>query len=132
MPGSWKIPSGKTLPAGSGAIKGGRMSGRRNIVDCCSISNPMARAWIISFLPMYYFFYGLLYLVSLLPMRILYLLSDGIYGLLYYAFKYRRDVVMGNLLIAFPALTEEERVRIAKKFYHNFIDSFIEVIKLLS
>jgi KDO2-lipid IV(A) lauroyltransferase len=39
---------------------------------------------------------------------------------------------MNNLLIAFPEKTESERVRIAKQFYRNFIDSFIEVIKLLS
>src|SRR6185312_5913623 len=81
---------------------------------------------------MYYFFYSLLYLVSLLPMRILYLLSDGIYGLVYYGFGYRKKVVMANLQIAFPDMTEAERTRIAKKFYRNFIDSFIEVIKLLS
>ncbi len=37
-----------------------------------------------------------------------------------------------NLGIAFPEKTEEERKRIAKDFYHNFIDSFIETIKLLS
>ena len=81
---------------------------------------------------MYYFFYGLLWLVSLLPMRVLYLLSDGCYGLVYHVFSYRKDVVMGNLLIAFPEKTEAERVKIAKKFYHNFIDSFVEVIKLVS
>jgi KDO2-lipid IV(A) lauroyltransferase len=81
---------------------------------------------------MYYFFYGLLYLVSLLPMRVLYLLSDGIYGLVYYGFGYRKKVVMANLAIAFPHLTEKERTAIAKKFYHNFIDSLVEVIKLLS
>jgi KDO2-lipid IV(A) lauroyltransferase len=81
---------------------------------------------------MYYFFYGLLYLLSLLPMRILYLLSDGLYLLLYYGFGYRKKVVMTNLQIAFPDKTEAERKKIAKKFYRNFIDSFIEVIKLLS
>jgi KDO2-lipid IV(A) lauroyltransferase len=81
---------------------------------------------------MYYFFYGLLYLVSLLPMRILYILADGIYGLVYYAFGYRKKVVMDNLQRAFPEKTEAERTRIAKKFYRNFIDSFMEVIKLLS
>lgn len=81
---------------------------------------------------MYYFFYSLLYLVSLLPMGILYLLSDGIYGLVYYVFGYRRKVVMDNLDRAFPEKTNAERIRIAKKFYHNLIDSFIEVIKLLS
>src|ERR1700754_3423667 len=81
---------------------------------------------------MYYLFYGFLYLVSLLPMRILYFISDAIYGLIYYILGYRKKVVMSNLAIAFPDKTEAERERIAKKFYHNFIDSFIEVIKLVS
>ena len=39
---------------------------------------------------------------------------------------------MGNLLIAFPEKTEEERVKIAKAFYHNFLDTFIETLKFLS
>ncbi len=39
---------------------------------------------------------------------------------------------MKNLLIAFPEKTEQERTRIAKDFYHNFIDTFIETVKLLS
>jgi Kdo2-lipid IVA lauroyltransferase/acyltransferase len=81
---------------------------------------------------MYYFLYAFLYLVSLLPMRLLYVLSDGIYVLVYHMIGYRKKVVMSNLEIAFPEKTSEERIRIAKKFYHNFIDSFIEVIKLIS
>ena len=81
---------------------------------------------------MYYLFYGFLYIVSLLPMRVLYLLSDVIYGIVYYVFGYRRKVVMDNLRQAFPDKTEAELVGIAKKFYHNFIDSFVEVIKLVS
>jgi Kdo2-lipid IVA lauroyltransferase/acyltransferase len=81
---------------------------------------------------MYYLLYGALYLISLLPMRLLYLLADGIYMLVYHGFGYRKDVVMANLRIAFPDKTEAERAGIAKKFYHNFIDSFIEVIKLVS
>ncbi len=39
---------------------------------------------------------------------------------------------MDNLLIAFPEKTEKERIRIAKDFYHNLIDSFVESIKLIS
>lgn len=81
---------------------------------------------------MYYLFYGFLYLVSLLPMRVLYFISDAIYGLIYYVLGYRKKVVMSNLAIAFPEKTEAARKKIAKKFYHNFIDSFIEVIKLVS
>lgn len=81
---------------------------------------------------MYYIIYPLLYLLSLLPWFVLYLLSDGIYVLIYYVFGYRKEVVMKNLLIAFPEKTEAERLRIAKEFYHNFTDTFIETIKLLS
>lgn len=81
---------------------------------------------------MYYVVYGLLWLVSLLPLRVLYLLSDAIYGLIFYVLKYRRGVVLSNLQIAFPEKSDQERWLIAKQFYHNLIDTFIETIKLLS
>ena len=81
---------------------------------------------------MCYIVYGLLYAVSLLPLRVLYLLSDFAYFLLYYVFGYRKKVVMDNLLQAFPEKTEQERKKIAKQFYLNFTDNFIEVIKLVS
>ncbi len=81
---------------------------------------------------MYYIVYGFLWLISLLPLRVLYILSDCFYGLIFYIIRYRRDVVANNLRIAFPEKTEKERKRIAKKFYHNFTDNFIEVIKLIS
>ncbi|MBS1573934.1 MAG: lipid A biosynthesis acyltransferase, partial [Bacteroidetes bacterium] len=81
---------------------------------------------------MYYIVYGIFYLLSLLPLRVLYIISDGFYALVYYIFKYRRDVVSSNLKIAFPEKTDAERKIIEKKFYHNFIDTFIEMIKLIS
>jgi len=65
-------------------------------------------------------------------MRLLYILSDGIYGIVYYMIGYRKIVVMQNLEIAFPEKSIAERVTIAKAFYHNLIDSFIETIKLTS
>lgn len=39
---------------------------------------------------------------------------------------------MNNLAIVFPEKTLAERKKIAKKFYRNFIDTFIESIKMLS
>lgn len=39
---------------------------------------------------------------------------------------------MENLAIAFPEKTQEERIAIAKQFYKNLIDTFLESIKLLS
>ena len=81
---------------------------------------------------MYYVVYGLFWLISLIPLRVLYFFSDAIYGLVFYILKYRRKIVMSNLLIAFPEKTEKERKVIAKKFYHNLIDMFIETLKMVS
>src|SRR3981189_3769931 len=81
---------------------------------------------------MYYIISGLFYMLSLLPMRILYILSDGIYLVVYYVIGYRKKVVMKNLEMAFPEKSNAERIKIAKAFYHNLLDSFIETIKLVS
>jgi KDO2-lipid IV(A) lauroyltransferase len=81
---------------------------------------------------MYYIIYGFLYLFSLLPFRVIYLISDFIFFLLYYVFEYRKKAVMVNLQIAFPEKSVEERKSIAKQFYHNFTDTFLEIIKLIS
>lgn len=81
---------------------------------------------------MYYIVYGTLYLVSLIPLKLLYLAGDGIYALLYYLVRYRRDVVEKNLALAFPEKTSEERKKIEKKFYRNFVDNFIETLKIIS
>jgi Kdo2-lipid IVA lauroyltransferase/acyltransferase len=81
---------------------------------------------------MYSIVYGLLYLVSLLPLRVLYLFSDFAYFIIYYVAGYRKKVVLDNLSIAFPEKTESEKKQIAKEFYRNFTDNFIETIKLIS
>ncbi len=80
----------------------------------------------------YYPVYWLLYLLSLLPLRVLYLLSDFAFFILYRVVAYRKDVVYDNLKIAFPEKTDEERKRIAKEFYLNFTDTFIEMLKMIS
>jgi len=81
---------------------------------------------------MYYIIYPFLYLISLLPFFILYGLSDIVAFLLNRVFRYRRDVVLSNLKIAFPQKTEEERKEIATQFYQYFADSFIETVKFIS
>jgi KDO2-lipid IV(A) lauroyltransferase len=80
----------------------------------------------------YYFIFPIFYLISLLPLRVLYLLSDVVYLIIYYLVKYRRDVVYKNLTIAFPNATHEEKIKISKSFYKKFVDTFIETIKLIS
>jgi len=81
---------------------------------------------------MYYIVFPLLYLVSLLPFFILYGISDFIAFLMRRVFKYRREVILGNLRIAFPEKTEAERIQIARKFYQYFTDTFIESLKCIS
>jgi len=80
----------------------------------------------------YYFVYGLLFLVSLLPMFVLYALSDLLTFLVFRVIGYRKDVVLANLKIAFPEKNAEEREKIAKDFYRLFMDTLMETIKLLS
>jgi KDO2-lipid IV(A) lauroyltransferase len=81
---------------------------------------------------MYYFIYGILYLLSLLPWFIMYGISDLLSFLNWHIIGYRKDVVLGNLRIAFPEKTEDERRQIARAFYRNFTDMIVESIKVIS
>lgn len=77
----------------------------------------------------FYLIYPLIVLISILPFRILYWVSDLLFLILYYVLGYRKKTVMENLKIAFPEKTEEELKRIMKEFYHHFLDIFMEMIK---
>lgn len=55
--------------------------------------------------------------------------ADFLWILNYYIIGYRKKVVLENLKIVFPEKSEEERKRIAKKFFRNFSDFIIESIK---
>ncbi len=76
--------------------------------------------------------YWLFHALSLLPFRMLYILSDIEYLLVYYVVRYRRGVVRKNLTSSFPEKTTKEIKMIEKKFYHWFCDYFFEAVKLLS
>ncbi len=81
---------------------------------------------------MYYFVFALLYLFSLLPYFIIYAISNCIAFLLYHVVRYRRKVVFSNLTYAFPEKSAPEIQTIAKQFYKNFCDSWLETIKMIS
>jgi len=70
--------------------------------------------------------------IARLPERLRYLLSDGLAWLLRSVVKYRRAVVEGNILIAFPERSLAERTEIRDKFYTNFTDVFLEQIWMLT
>jgi Kdo2-lipid IVA lauroyltransferase/acyltransferase len=78
----------------------------------------------------FYIFYGLNWVVTLLPLPVLYLTSDFLYLVLYYFPSYRRKVVRTNLTNSFPEKSEKEIISIEKKFYRHLADLFIETLKL--
>ena len=76
--------------------------------------------------------YAIFYAISLLPLRVLYVLSDMFSFLVYHVLRYRRGVVRGNLTSSFPEKSTKEIKRIERQFYQWFCDYFMESIKLLS
>ena len=81
---------------------------------------------------LYYTVYIIWYALSLLPMRILYLLSDILFFILFYIIRYRRRTVWVNLVTSFPEREPEDFEVIEKQFYHWFCDYLVESIKLMS
>ena len=80
----------------------------------------------------FWLIYPLLWFLSKLPFKALYLLSDAVYILIYHIIGYRKKTVRFNLVTAFPEKSSTELKQIEKKFYHHLCDLFIEMIKTLS
>jgi len=78
----------------------------------------------------FYIFFGINYLITLLPLRVLYLFSDFFYLVMYYIAGYRRKVVAANLRNAFPEKSEAERKEIERRFYKHLCDLFVETLKI--
>lgn len=77
----------------------------------------------------YILVYPVIWIISMLPFRILYAISDGVYLLVYYLIGYRKKVVFNNLKLAFPEKSDKEIIELSKKFYRHFVDVFVEMIK---
>lgn len=77
-------------------------------------------------------FYPILWLISILPFRVLYLFSDFVYIIVYYIIGYRKKTVRKNIALALPHLSEKERRVIEKKSFHHLCDMFLEMIKTLT
>lgn len=78
------------------------------------------------------FLIKILYLISKLPLKILYVFSDIIFFLNYHFIGYRKKVITENLTRSFPGKTKEEIAAIRKKFYLNFSDYLAETVKSFS
>lgn len=71
-------------------------------------------------------------LISFLPFRLLYGLSNFIAWLLGEVIHYRQEVIDQNLERSFPDKNRQERAAIRKEFYRNFSDILVESFKSLS
>ena len=80
----------------------------------------------------YLLLYPILWLISILPFRLLYVFSDAVYLLVYYIIGYRKNTVRNNLAMALPHLSDKERLNIEKKFYSHMCDMFLEMVKTIS
>jgi Kdo2-lipid IVA lauroyltransferase/acyltransferase len=83
--------------------------------------------WVFKILVVPFF-----YLVSVLPLPLLFVFSNLLYVLVYHVAGYRKTVVLSNLRKSFPEKSESELVSVMKKFYLHFCDVIFETIKLLT
>lgn len=80
----------------------------------------------------YYISIPFIYLVSILPFPLLYILSDILYFILFRVLGYRKQVVLENLRNSFPEKTEQEINLICKRYYKYLADLFLETFKTLT
>jgi lauroyl/myristoyl acyltransferase len=76
--------------------------------------------------------FPLLWLISILPFRLFYFLSDILYVIVYYIVGYRKKTVRENLAMALPHLSDAERKIIERKSYQHLCDMFLEMVKTLT
>lgn len=71
-----------------------------------------------------------LYILSLLPLPVLYFFSSLLYYPLYYIIGYRKKVVRENLQNSFPKKSLQDIVQIEKTFFKYLTDLVFEIIKM--
>jgi len=80
----------------------------------------------------YIIIYPILWVISILPFRLIYMLSDILSFLLYRIIGYRKKTVKSNLRLVFPEKSEKQINLITKNFYKHLCDLFLEMIKTLT
>lgn len=77
------------------------------------------------------FYYLVVYPVSLLPLRVLYLLANLIKWLFIYVFPYRKKVIQANLQRVFPGKSTAEISQLTHEYYTFLSDLIVESVKNL-
>ncbi|MEM7657725.1 MAG: lysophospholipid acyltransferase family protein [Bacteroidota bacterium] len=76
--------------------------------------------------------WGVIQVLSRIPIWGLYRLSDGLFLLIYGGLGYRKKVVYDNLRQCFPDWEEAELHQQTRRFYRHFCDVIVETIKSFS
>lgn len=64
-----------------------------------------------------------------LPFRVIYIISDFLYLIIFHVAGYRRKVVYINLKNSFPEKSKKEIDQIERRYYHHFCDLILESVK---
>jgi len=76
--------------------------------------------------------YPFLWIISVLPYRLFYAVSDFIFFMVYQVVGYRKKVVWDNLTLTFPEKDPAELRQIRLRFYRHMCDMFLEMVKTIS
>lgn len=74
---------------------------------------------------------GVLFIISLIPLRVGYIFSSFLYFILKNVVKYRKKVIMSNLQLVFPNKNKSEIETVTKKYYRHLSDIFVEIMYAL-
>jgi KDO2-lipid IV(A) lauroyltransferase len=75
---------------------------------------------------------SLLFIISYLPVRILYVLFYPFYIVICYIIKYRKEVTLKNLTLSFPEKSHKEILTLYKQYQKHLTDLGAEMVKMLS
>jgi len=97
-------------------------------LNVCSTVKPSIKNIINFQLFMFYILYAFIWIITWLPLRVLYIISDIFFPVVYYIVGYRKNVVRLNLTRSFPDKTVKERRTIERRYYHFLCDLIVETI----
>lgn len=98
------------------------------IANCIIFDNYIAS---IMHAVLFYLSYPFIYLVALLPFRLLYVISDIFYYIMLMT-GYRKAVIVANLKNSFPEKSEKEIQALFKVYYQYMCDLIFETLKTIT
>lgn len=81
---------------------------------------------------LYWIIYGFVFIISLIPSPVIYLISELFWIILMICppLRYRKKIVRKNLADSFPEKSRKELRQIERRFYRYFLDQIFETLKL--